>query len=97
MKIIALLFLILPTLASAKPNVVVILADDLGSGDVSCYYEKSKIETPNLDALAADGMRFTVGHSNSSVCTPTRYGVLTGRYCWRSRLKKGCWMVIALR
>ena len=89
MKIIALLFLILPILASAKPNVVVILADDLGSGDVSCYYEKSKIETPNLDALAADGMRFTDGHSNSSVCTPTRYGVLTGRYCWRSRLKKG--------
>jgi len=76
-------------MANEKPNVVVILADDLGSGDVSCYYKGSKIKTPHLDALAAEGMRFTDGHSNSAVCTPTRYGVLTGRYCWRSRLKRG--------
>ena len=76
-------------LAQAKPNIVVILADDLGVGDVACYYDKGKIKTPNLDALAAAGMRFTDGHSNASVCTPTRYGVLTGRYCWRSRLKRG--------
>ncbi|MEN8661863.1 MAG: arylsulfatase [Lentimonas sp.] len=89
MKTVILLSLLLPVVALAKPNIVVILADDLGSGDVSCYYEASKIETPNLDALAADGMRFTDAHSNSSVCTPTRYGVMTGSYCWRGRLKRG--------
>ncbi len=75
--------------AADRPNVVVILADDLGSGDVSCYHAQSKIKTPHLDALAGDGVRFTDGHSNSSVCTPTRYGLLTGRYAWRSRLKRG--------
>ncbi|MCP5535222.1 MAG: arylsulfatase [Akkermansiaceae bacterium] len=75
--------------AAEKPNIVFILADDLGSGDLSCYNKDSKIPTPHLDALAAEGMRFTDAHSNSSVCTPTRYGVLTGRYAWRSRLKRG--------
>jgi len=84
-----LVFLLGASIAQAKPNIVVILADDLGVGDVSCYYEEGKIETPHLDALAAAGMRFTDGHSNASVCTPTRYGLLTGRYCWRSRLKRG--------
>jgi arylsulfatase A len=88
MKLAALLFF-LPVALWAKPNIVVILADDLGSGDVSCYYEKGKIKTPNIDALAADGMRFTDGHSNAAVCTPTRYGLMTGRYCWRSSLKRG--------
>jgi arylsulfatase A len=77
------------TLAADKPNIVFILADDLGSGDLSCYNKDSKIPTPHLDSLAAEGIRFTDAHSNSSVCTPTRYGVLTGRYCWRSRLKRG--------
>jgi arylsulfatase A-like enzyme len=70
-----------------RPNIVFILADDLGYGDVGCYNPGSKIPTPNLDRLASDGMRFTDAHSPSSVCTPTRYGLLTGRYCWRSRLK----------
>jgi arylsulfatase A-like enzyme len=59
------------------------------TSDLGCYNKNSKIPTPNMDALAAEGIRFTDAHSPSAVCTPTRYGVLTGRYCWRSRLKKG--------
>jgi arylsulfatase A len=75
--------------AEAKtPNVVFILADDLGYGDLGCFNAKSKIPTPNLDRLAAQGVRFTDAHSPSAVCSPTRYGIITGRYCWRSRLKK---------
>ncbi|MFK8111162.1 MAG: arylsulfatase [Rubripirellula sp.] len=70
-----------------RPNIVYILADDLGFGDVSCYNPSSKIKTPHIDRLAEDGMRFTDAHTPSSVCTPTRYGILTGRYCWRTRLK----------
>jgi len=72
-----------------KPNIVIILADDLGYGDVSCFNKASKIHTVQLDRLAEEGMMFTDAHSGSSVCTPTRYGLLTGRYAWRSRLKKG--------
>ena len=75
--------------SAARPNVVVILADDLGIGDVGAYNPESKIPTPNLDALAAAGMRFRDAHSPSAVCTPTRYGILTGRYSWRTRLKQG--------
>jgi arylsulfatase A-like enzyme len=71
------------------PNIVLILCDDLGYGDVGAYYPEAKIPTPNMDRLAREGMRFTDAHSPSSVCTPTRYGVLTGRYCWRTRLKNG--------
>jgi arylsulfatase A len=71
----------------ARPNFVVILADDLGYGDVACYNPESKIPTPHVDRLAAEGMRFTDAHTPSAVCTPTRYGLLTGRYCWRTRLK----------
>lgn len=73
----------------AKPNIVYILADDWGYGDVSCLNADSKIPTPHTDRLARQGMTFRDAHSNSAVCTPTRYGILTGRYCWRSRLKKG--------
>jgi arylsulfatase A-like enzyme len=73
----------------AGPNIIFILADDLGYGDVSAYNPDSKISTPNIDKLASEGMRFTDAHSPSSVCTPTRYGILTGRYCWRTRLQKG--------
>ncbi len=72
-----------------RPNIVFIMADDMGYGDVGCYNPESKIPTPNMDRLAKEGMRFTDAHSPSAVCTPTRYGILTGRYCWRSRLKKG--------
>lgn len=72
-----------------RPNIIVILADDLGCGDLGCYNRASKIATPNLDRLAGEGMRFTDAHSPSAVCTPTRYAMLTGRYAWRTRLKQG--------
>lgn len=72
-----------------QPNLVIILADDMGYGDPRCYNRDSKVPTPNIDRLAAQGMRFTDAHTPSAVCTPTRYGLLTGRYCWRSRLKSG--------
>lgn len=71
------------------PNIIFILADDLGSGDLGVYNPESKVKTPNMDRLAKEGMRFTDAHSPSSVCTPTRYATLTGRYAWRSRLKSG--------
>lgn len=76
-------------LTLAQPNIVVIFADDLGYGDLTCYNKASKAPTPHLDALAKDGIRFTDGHSNAAVCTPSRYGLLTGRYSWRTRLKSG--------
>jgi arylsulfatase A-like enzyme len=69
------------------PNIVYILADDMGYGDLACQNPDSKIPTPNLDRLASEGIRFTDAHSPSAVCSPTRYGILTGRYCWRTRLK----------
>ena len=75
--------------ASCPPSIVFILADDLGIGDLGCYNAASRIKTPNLDRLASQGMRFTDAHSPSSVCTPTRYGIITGRYAWRTRLQKG--------
>ncbi len=75
--------------AQSKPNIIYILTDDLGYGDVSSFNEKSKIHTPNIDKLAAEGMKFTDAHTSSSVCTPSRYGILTGRYNWRTRLKEG--------
>lgn len=71
------------------PNIVYILADDMGYGDPRCNNEESKIPTPNMDRLARGGRRFTDVHSPSAVCTPTRYGILTGRYCWRTHLKSG--------
>ncbi len=87
--------LVLPqTLLSAKkvntqklPNIIYIMADDLGYGDLSCYGAE-KIHTPHIDSLAKRGIRLTDAHTPSAVCAPTRYGVLTGRYCWRGRLKK---------
>ena len=72
-----------------RPNVLLILADDLGYGDIGAYNPESRIPTPNLDRLANEGVRLTDAHSPSSVCTPTRYALLTGRYAWRSRLKRG--------
>ncbi|GLR16512.1 arylsulfatase [Portibacter lacus] len=71
-----------------KPNIIVILADDLGYGDLGVYNDESKILTSHLDDLAKSGIRFTNAHSPSSVCTPTRYGILTGRFAWRTDLKK---------
>lgn len=76
--------------ASDKPNIVFVLCDDLGYGDVQCLNpERGKIPTPGVDRLAREGMIFTDAHSGSSVCTPTRYGLLTGRYSWRTRLQRG--------
>ena len=74
---------------AVKPNIIFILADDLGYGDISCFNENSKIKTPFIDKLASEGVMFTDAHTSSSVCTPTRYGILTGRYNWRSTLKQG--------
>ncbi|MBA4188865.1 MAG: arylsulfatase [Planctomycetaceae bacterium] len=91
----SLIAMLLPPLAAVcgaepaqKPNIVYILADDLGYGDVGCYNPASKIPTPNMDRLAKEGVRFTDAHSPSAVCTPTRYALLTGRYAWRTRLQR---------
>jgi arylsulfatase A-like enzyme len=76
--------------AAEKPNIVYIICDDLGYGDIHCLApETSKIPTPNADKLASEGMTFTDAHGGSSVCSPTRYGIMTGRYSWRTRLQKG--------
>lgn len=76
--------------ATAAPNIVYIICDDLGYGDVHCLNPvHGKIPTPNIDKLASEGMVFTDAHSGSSVCTPTRYGIMTGRYAWRTRLQGG--------
>ena len=75
--------------AAELPNIVIVFADDMGFGDPRVYNPHSKAPTPHIDALADRGMRFTDAHSASSVCTPSRYGLLTGRYPWRSRLPTG--------
>ena len=76
--------------AQTKPNIVVILADDMGYGTANCYgAAQSHIRTPNIDLLAKEGMRFTDASTPSSLCSPTRYAFLTGRYAWRGRLKYG--------
>lgn len=72
-----------------SPNIVFLMADDLGYGDLGSFSPETKIPTPHTDALAASGMRFTDAHAGSAVCTPTRYGVVTGRYAWRTRLQRG--------
>lgn len=88
--VIPLLFSVaLAASAATRPNIVYILCDDLGYGDVHCLNPEGKIPTPHLDQLGAAGMTFRDAHSSSAVCTPTRYGVLTGRYNWRSRMKMG--------
>jgi arylsulfatase A-like enzyme len=75
--------------AKGRPNIIFIMADDMGYGDPHCNNPDSKVPTPNMDRLAAQGVRFTDAHSGSAVCSPTRYGVVTGRYSWRTSLKKG--------
>ena len=85
----AALFLLtaaLPAAETAKPNIVLILADDLGYGDLGCY-GATKLATPNIDRLAREGTRFTRAYAPSSVCSPTRYAVMTGRYDWRTSVK----------
>ena len=77
------------SLAEAKPNVIIVMADDMGVGDMTPSNPDCKIKTPNLQKMADEGVTFMDAHSTSSVCTPTRYGLLTGRYNWRSRLASG--------
>ncbi|MCK4817738.1 arylsulfatase, partial [bacterium] len=72
-----------------KPNILILFVDDMGYGDPECYNSASLIPTPNINSLANQGVMFTDAHSPSAVCSPTRYGLLTGRYSWRTRLKKG--------
>ncbi|MCE9546888.1 MAG: sulfatase-like hydrolase/transferase, partial [Planctomycetia bacterium] len=71
------------------PNIILLLTDDQGYGDLSCYNDQSKVSTPHIDQLASDGIRFTDAHTAASVCTPSRFAILTGCYAWRSRLKLG--------
>lgn len=79
--------------AADRPNIVIILADDFGVGDIQAHYPDNKIATPHLDRLVRQGMSFTDAHSPSAVCSPTRYGLLTGRYAWRTRLQE--WVIAA--
>jgi arylsulfatase A len=84
------IFCATPLLRGAdKPNIIIVLADDQGYGDFSANNPESKIPTPNLDRIAAEGMRFTDAHTSSGVCTPSRYSLLTGRYHWRTLLQNG--------
>jgi arylsulfatase A len=76
-------YLATTAIADPKPNIIILYADDMGYGDLGANNPASKIPTPRLDRLAAEGMRFTDGHSSSGVCTPSRYAMLTGRYHWR--------------
>ena len=90
--LISIVLVFVPVCRSAEdlPNIVVILADDMGFGELQCLNPKrGRIKTPQLDSIAAGGMVFTDAHSGSSVCTPTRYGLMTGRYAWRTRLQRG--------
>ena len=85
--LLALLAITTCATAGEKPNIVLIYADDLGYGEVSAYNpDRNKVPTPHIDRLATQGMRFTDAHSSSSVCSPSRYALLTGRYHWRSRM-----------
>ena len=86
---VAIIFVHTEFLYGALPNVILVMADDLGIGDITPTNSKSKIKTPNLQKMANEGMTFLDAHSPSSVCTPTRYGLLTGRYCWRTRIARG--------
>ncbi len=86
--------LAIPVIAQAgapRPNVLVILTDDVGWGDLRCYNRAGKIPTPNIDALARGGMRFTDAHTPAALCAPTRYSMLTGNYAWRGRAAGGTW------
>lgn len=94
--IVAISLLLATAVAAAaqeRPNIVVILADDFGVGDIQAHYPDNKIATPHLDRLVRQGMSFIDAHSPSAVCTPTRYGLLTGRYAWRTRLQE--WVIAA--
>lgn len=82
---------ILEKTAALRPNIVYLMADDLGPGDFQCYFAKGKVPTPNVDKLAREGMRFTDAHTPAALCAPTRYAVATGNYTWRGPLPGGTW------
>jgi arylsulfatase A len=87
---LALCTILTPVYSQQKPNIIILYADDLGYGDLQCYNpSRGKIHTPQMNKLAAEGMRFTDAHSGSSICTPSRYTILTGRYHWRTHLQNG--------
>lgn len=89
-RILLLLSLLVPALfATDHPNVIFILGDDIGYGDISCY-GATRVQTPNVDRIAREGIRFTDGHSSTAVCTPSRYSAMTGVYPWR---KAGTWIL----
>ncbi|MEC3908408.1 arylsulfatase [Tamlana sp. 2201CG12-4] len=85
LNVVALLLCVLSNInaQTSKPNIIIIYADDMGYGDLNCQNPNSKIPTPNLDQLAAEGMRFTDAHSSSGICSPSRFALLTGTYHWR--------------
>ena len=84
-----LLFISSLSFAATKPNIILIHTDDQGYGDFSLLNPDSKFKTPNLDRLAKEVITLTDGHSPDTLCPPSRYGLLTGRYCWRTTLKRG--------
>ncbi len=77
--------------APPRPNILVVLTDDVGWGDFSCYNPESKLVTPHVDRLAREGMRFTNAHTPAALCSPTRYSIITGNYPWRGRAPGGTW------
>ncbi|MBK1825869.1 sulfatase family protein [Haloferula rosea] len=84
LRLLVLIFLAESTVTARSPNIIVILADDMGYGDVGCYNPRSKIPTPHIDRLAKEGMRFTDAHAAGPLCHPSRYGLMTGRYPFRT-------------
>ncbi len=77
--------------SAPRPNILFVMADDVGWGDFQCYNPQGKIPSPNIDRLARDGMRFTDAHTPAALCAPTRYTVATGNYTWRGRMAGGTW------
>ena len=80
LSILAVVWMASPSLLAKMPHVLLVLVDDMGYGDLACYNRHSKIETPHINGLAESGMRFTDAHSPSAVCSPSRYGLMTGQY-----------------
>ena len=90
--LLVLIYSALPSVSAepgSKPNIIVILADDYGWGSLGCYGAPDDVKTPNLDRLAKEGRVFTHAYAPGSVCSPTRYGLMTGRYYWRTNVKDG--------
>ena len=77
---------------SVPPNIIIFLMDDMGVGDCRAYNKSSKVNLPNLEKLAKEGIRFTDAHAPAAVCAPTRYSILTGNYPWRGRNPNGTWL-----